>query len=59
MLKLPQDEEALFQEDLRRIEEELAMPYMTAIERMGRNVARNVARNEGSRRVRSRSSSGR
>jgi hypothetical protein len=35
MLKLPKDEEALFQEDLRRIEEELAMPYVTAIERMG------------------------
>ena len=35
MLKLPKDEEALFQEDLKRIEEELAMPYMTAIERMG------------------------
>jgi len=35
MLKLPKAEEALFQEDLRRIEEELAMPYVTAIERMG------------------------
>ena len=35
MLKLPKKEEALFQEDLRRIEEELAMPYVTAIERMG------------------------
>jgi hypothetical protein len=33
--ELPKDEEALFQEDLRRIEEELAMPYVTAIERMG------------------------
>ncbi len=35
MLKLPEDEEAHFQEDLRRIEEEMAMPYVTAIERAG------------------------
>ena len=47
MLRLPQDEEALFQEDLRRIEEELAMPYVTAIERMGEERGRQQGILEG------------
>ena len=49
MLKLPKDEEALFQEDLRRIEEELAMPYVTAIERMGEERGREQGILEGRR----------
>lgn len=47
MLKLPKDEEALFQEDLRRIEEELAMPYVTAIERMGEERGIKQGKQEG------------
>ena len=49
LLRLPEGLEREYKEELRDFEESRAMPYITSIERMGREEGRQLGRQEGCR----------